>query len=124
MASSIERHYGHLGLRALSVHPGVILETDLPRHQTMETVDQDFDMATLIPIAKNIPQGAASQVWAATAKHFNDGAGYYVADCGVGIPWKEGDSVGAAGYAPHAYDEVKEERLWKLSCDAVGVGYD
>ena len=121
MASSIERKYGHLHLHASSVHPGVILDTDLPRHQTNESLDSDFNMAELLPLMKSIPQGAATQVWAATSKYLNDKGGRYLADCGECGPFKEGDSFAAAGYAEHAYDEEAEERLWKWSCEHVGV---
>ncbi|EME79599.1 uncharacterized protein MYCFIDRAFT_178183 [Pseudocercospora fijiensis CIRAD86] len=79
-------------------------------------------MSSLTPMAKNIPQGAATQVWAATAKHFSAKAGCCVADCGESTPWREGDAVASPGYATHAYDEAKEERLCKLSCDALLLG--
>ncbi|KAF2217586.1 hypothetical protein CERZMDRAFT_104245 [Cercospora zeae-maydis SCOH1-5] len=124
MASSIERHFGHRKLHALSVHPGVILDTDLPRHQTNDSLDSDFNMEELLPLMKSIPQGAATQVWAATARHFNDRGGSYVADCGECGTFEEGASVAAAGYGPHAYDEQAEEKLWRLSCEALAIAIE
>ncbi|KAM3420162.1 hypothetical protein BST61_g3460 [Cercospora zeina] len=118
MASSIERHFGHRRLHAYSVHPGVILDTDLPRYQTNDSLDSDFNMEELLPLMKSIPQGAATQVWAATARHLNDRGGSYLADCGECGPFEEGASVAAAGYGPHAYDDHAEETLWRLSCEA------
>ncbi|KAI5366335.1 Putative short-chain dehydrogenase/reductase SDR, NAD(P)-binding domain superfamily [Septoria linicola] len=121
MASSIERHYGHQNLHASSVHPGVILDTDLPRYQTNDSLDGDFNLEEMRPLMKSVAQGAATQVWAATAKYLNDKGGCYLADCGECAPFREGDSVAAAGYGPHAYDEQAEERLWQISYEAVGV---
>ncbi|PIA92796.1 Short-chain dehydrogenase TIC 32, chloroplastic [Cercospora beticola] len=124
MASSIERHYGHKNLHATSVHPGVILDTELPRHQTNDSLDSDFNMEELLPLMKSIPQGAATQVWAVTARYLNDKGGSYVADCGECGPFQEGASVAAAGYGSHAYDDDAEEKLWRLSCEAFAMAVE
>lgn len=119
MAASIERHYGSLNLHATSVHPGVILETELPRHQTADSMDADFDLEGLLRLAKTTAQGCATQVWAATTEEFNARGGTYLADLGECGPFPEGASPAAAGYGPHVYDEEAEERLWDLSCEIV-----
>lgn len=61
---------------------------------------------------KDIPQGAATTVWAAVSPHFNTQAngGQYLGDIGV-----------SERFAPHAFNEEAEDELWKLSCEAVGV---
>lgn len=33
----------------------------------------------------------------------------------------ENAGLAAPGYAPHVYDEESEEKLWKLSYEAVGL---
>lgn len=40
---------------------------------------------------------------------------------GVAKPAGETELVGGPGYGPHAYDEEAEEKLWKLSYEAVGL---
>jgi hypothetical protein len=74
-------------------------------------------------VVKSPAQGAATQVWAAVTPYFDDVAygGVYLSDVGVAGPEIEGETLGGPGYAGFAYDEEAEERLWELSCGAVGV---
>ena len=65
-ASELQRRYGDR-LLSLSVHPGVI-QTDLARHlpaSVVEGMREGFGKAGIA--VKNVPQGAATSVWAATA---------------------------------------------------------
>lgn len=64
---------------------------------------------------KSVAQGAATTAWAAVSPHFNDpnNGGRYLADVGE-----------SSEHAEWAYDEESEEKLWKLSCAAVGVPDD
>ncbi|KAF2160344.1 hypothetical protein M409DRAFT_70507 [Zasmidium cellare ATCC 36951] len=119
MANALTRKYGAEGLTGLSVHPGVIA-TDLGRHMSQKQID-DLIARNQSRI-KSLEQGAATTVWAAVSPHFEDVAngGRYLADVG---------EAGTAGsnheaYSPHAYDEDGEDKLWKLSCKAVGVDED
>ena len=74
---------------------------------------------------KNPAQGSSTTVWAAVSPHFEGGnGGQYLMDVGECGPMLDYKSVGAAGYAKHAYDEKVEEALWKVSCEAVGVPED
>jgi len=50
--------------------------------------------------------------------------GRYLTDCGEAGPVPENPGLTAEGYATWAYDEEAEEKLWKLSCEAVGVPDD
>jgi len=117
MANSIERHYGSKGLHATSVHPGGIFGTQLIRYRDAER--ERAQMQDILPYYKSMEQGAATQVWAAVAKHWNGKGGRYLADLGEAEPWQDHFWLGANGYAPHAYNEEAEERLWKISCDAI-----
>lgn len=121
MANSIDRLYGSQGLHAVSVHPGVIIDTELLRHSTKDAFD-DFGGADIFSkIEKSPEQGAATSVWAALTPHFNDKGGVYCADCGESVKAGDDAPVGGPEYVSHAYDEEAEDRLWELSCKAVGV---
>ncbi|THV67016.1 NAD(P)-binding protein [Aureobasidium pullulans] len=121
MANSIERHYGARSLRGLSVHPGLIFTTQLGRHMSAGEMEAFAPMAHL---ARSPEQGAATSVWAALSPHFDSRGGLYLADAGVSSPADEDENFGGPGYAPHAYDEDAEEKLWKLSYKAVGLQDD
>ena len=107
------------GVRAFSVHPGVIM-TDLARHMTKD----DFDwMASRAPRGgdfsfKSVEQGAATSVWAATAPELDAHGGAYLEDCSVGVPTDDADAP--SGVRPWACDPGAAARLWDLSEDLVG----
>jgi hypothetical protein len=69
---------------------------------------------------KSPEQGAATTVWAALSPHFED-AEKHGGECGEVHPEY---SMWDTASAPHAYDEAGEERLWDISCEAVGVPMD
>ncbi|KIM95468.1 hypothetical protein OIDMADRAFT_133972 [Oidiodendron maius Zn] len=120
-ANEIDRRYGTKGLHAFAVHPGGI-KTDLQRHMPQEA---KVGMYRLLDLGgKTIEQGAATTVWAATAKALEDKGGLYLEDCQVSKKWVEENGRYAPGYAPWAYDEVKEGKLWKTSIDLVGIRDD
>ncbi|KAK0311963.1 hypothetical protein LTR01_002877 [Friedmanniomyces endolithicus] len=123
MANSIHRRYADKGLIGLSLHPGAIMTTDLKRHLTPEDYALFGDMAAFEQMSKSASQGAATTVWAALAPHFEDvgTGGRYLEDVGESRPVGGGGGVGDAGYAGWAYEEEGEERLWGVSCSAVGV---
>ncbi|KAF1987943.1 NAD(P)-binding protein [Aulographum hederae CBS 113979] len=125
MANSIHRHFADQGLHGLSLHPGAIM-TELARHMTAE--DEKLfgpeGMKGLLPIMKNPSQGAATTVWAAVSKRFDDAdnGGRYLAEVGESGPVTEGGMVpGGTGYCPHAYDEEAEEKLWKVTQEILKV---
>lgn len=101
------------GGEAFSVHPGVI-QTELARHMTEE------DMAMFasgiesgaIPM-KSIPQGAATQVYAATAPELSGMGGAYLAD--VQIAPVEADTEDMSKVRRYAIDPDAGERLWAVS---------
>ncbi|KAK4555902.1 hypothetical protein LTR86_007122 [Recurvomyces mirabilis] len=125
LASSIDRHYSSAGITGLSLHPGGILDTALGRHMTPEDWAVFGPLEQFQPILKNCEQGAATTVWAAVSPYFEGkNGGRYLSDVGEAGPLPSGHSVAAAGYAKHAYDEQSEEKLWKLSYEAVGLQED
>jgi NAD(P)-dependent dehydrogenase (short-subunit alcohol dehydrogenase family) len=121
MANSVDRLYGSKGLHAVSLHPGVIFDTELCRYTTGDNMAELGGMEPFKKIEKNVEQGAATTVWAALTPHFNDKGGVYCADVGEAVAAGPDAPVGGPEYASHAYDIEAEDRLWELSCKAVGV---
>jgi NAD(P)-dependent dehydrogenase (short-subunit alcohol dehydrogenase family) len=83
---------------AVGVHPGVIA-TNLGRH--LNPVFQ-FAMSTVLPplVLKSIPEGAATQCWAAVHPGAASLRGEYLADCNV------------ASSTAHGRDDALAEALW------------
>ena len=114
---------------AASVHPGAIM-TSLGRHLDDELMAQAIERsrqrAEEHPEAatgrrfKSVEQGAATEVWAATAPDLAPLHGTYLADCGPGV---EGGNPGENGFRPYIADVATASRLWELSerlVDAIG----
>ncbi|KAJ4368979.1 hypothetical protein N0V83_006061 [Neocucurbitaria cava] len=124
MANAIERHYSTQNLHAWSIMPGGIwtgLQDTLPQAVVdMWKGDAEFQKGW-----KSAEQGAATSVWAAVAKELEGKGGRYLEDCQVASqapePTGSPADMGFPGYAAYAYDEEKEERLWKISCEMVEV---
>lgn len=119
-ASELQRRYGDR-LLSLSVHPGVI-QTDLARHLPAAVVDgmrEGFEKAGIA--VKNVPQGAATSVWAATAPELTEHGGAYLLDCHIAPPISE--EVPRQGYEKWAYDEVSAKALWERSEALTGVSF-
>jgi len=119
-ASDLQRRFGDR-LLSLSVHPGVI-QTDLARHLPEEVVAgmrKGFESAGVQ--VKNVPQGAATSVWAATAPELTEHGGKYLLDCHVAPPISE--EVPRQGYETWAYDEANAKRLWAKSEELTGVSF-
>jgi NAD(P)-dependent dehydrogenase (short-subunit alcohol dehydrogenase family) len=106
---------------AASVHPGAIM-TSLGRHLDDELMAQaiersrqraaDHPGASTGRTFKSVEQGAATEVWAATAPDLDELHGTYLADCGPGV---EGGNPGQNGYRSYIADAGTAARLWELS---------
>lgn len=123
-AVELNRRLQSSGVTANAVHPGGIM-TGLQQHLTMDEMiasgwfDQDGNPH---PIFKDIKQGAATSVWAATAPELEGKGGLYLEDCNEGepaVPEKR-----TSGYFPHALDQEAAARLWRVSEDMVGEKFD
>lgn len=109
------------GVRAFSVHPGSIitpLQRHLPKAEMVAAgwIDDNGDLAD--PTFKTPEQGAATQVWAATAPRLAGMGGVYCEDCDIAEPARDGSDGGVHG---HATDPGEAARLWALSADLTGV---
>jgi NAD(P)-dependent dehydrogenase (short-subunit alcohol dehydrogenase family) len=123
-AVGIEARGAARGIHAFAVHPGGIV-TDLMRHLSPEeqaafgVVDGKAVAAEVkspvmsAPLRfKTIPQGAATQVWAATNETLEGKGGVYCEDCDIAEVAVE---AGAKGVRPYAIDPELAERLWTRS---------
>jgi NAD(P)-dependent dehydrogenase (short-subunit alcohol dehydrogenase family) len=116
------------GIRAFSLHPGVIL-TDLIRYLSEDDL-RGFGvvMKNGLPAApegglfKNVGQGAATIVWCAASPQLAGMGGVYCEDCDIAI---EGTSTvaGTPGVAPWATDAALAARLFELSAALTGVPF-
>ncbi|MEL7446841.1 MAG: SDR family NAD(P)-dependent oxidoreductase [Pseudomonadota bacterium] len=115
----LEDRFSDRGVHAYAVHPGGI-QTNLGRHMTEEESaalvervtksDPDFSW-------KTIPQGAATQCWAATADELQGQGGVYCEDCHVA----EVDDVSSnSGVRSYALDKGSADRLWAISEEMAG----
>jgi NAD(P)-dependent dehydrogenase (short-subunit alcohol dehydrogenase family) len=119
-AAELDRRERAAGVRAHSVHPGMI-HTDLGRHLTPEAIRAIIERATEggAEVPKTVEQGAATSVWAATAPELEGQGGLYLADCGIPAAPEEGGK----GAAAHARDAAAAARLWAVSEETLGVSF-
>lgn len=115
----LEDRFAGKGIHAYAVHPGGI-QTNLSRYMTQEeqdalvervtTSDPDFSW-------KTIPQGAATQTWAATAEELEGKGGVYCEDCHVA---EVDDASTTSGVRSYALDKSNADRLWAMSEEMTG----
>jgi NAD(P)-dependent dehydrogenase (short-subunit alcohol dehydrogenase family) len=117
-AVGLDRRFRAAGVRAFALHPGAIA-TDLSRHLSAEDLGPLIErISTLAGGLKEIPAGAATSVWAATAPELEGEGGIYLEDCRRSAP--VGTPGITTGYLPHALDPELAERLWRVSEELVG----
>lgn len=114
-AVELNRRFSSSGITANAVHPGGIM-TGLQQHLTMEemTASGWFDKdGNPHPVFKNIEQGAATSVWAATAPELAGKGGKYLEDCNEAEPFSP--EIRMSGVMPHALDAAAAAKLWEVS---------
>ena len=122
VATEIERRYGQQGLHGHAVHPGIIW-TGLHQHTPADTIAAMRRDEKRNQLMKSREQGAATTVWAATARELEGKGGKYLEDCGVAEPRSEARGQ-YFGYVPYVYDTLEAKRLWDDSLRMVGVEED
>ncbi len=118
----LEDRFSPLGIHAFAVHPGGI-NTNLGRHLSEEQEQALIERATSSDpnfAFKSIPQGAATQTWAATAPELNGKGGLYCEDCHVA---EIDDQSTKGGVRSYALDKGNADRLWSLSEQMVGESF-
>jgi len=128
------------GVRSYSLHPGLILDTNLGRHLTFDdyvalgAVDADGTPnseanAALKKIQKTPEQGAATAVWCATSPQLQFIGGVYCENADVAPydpdtyssgTWKN-NRFGMRGVVPFALDKASAKQLWILSEELTGT---
>jgi len=117
-AVGLARRLAPFGITANAVHPGVIF-TELMRHMDSDAKDNLREQASAV--TKTVPQGAATQVWAAVSPALAGVSGKYLEDCHVA---HLADAMSYDGCQAYALDERNAERLWELSEQIVGQRFD
>ena len=126
------------GVRAFSLHPGTIVDTNFKRNvpdgilEAVGMVDE-HGHAVLDPAKawKSVEQGAATSVWCAVSPQLDGLGGLYAQDCDIArlLDHTAPDVVAAAeqwgpaglGVMDYAVDPASAERLWTLSERLTGV---
>jgi NAD(P)-dependent dehydrogenase (short-subunit alcohol dehydrogenase family) len=127
LAVEFDRRYRHRGIRAASVMPGNSL-TNLPRHFSQEELQGLFQTvgnaraeAGLPPAElKEIPQAAATSVWAAFVADKDEIGGRYLEDCAV-APIDDTPNPFADGVRSYALDAEKARQLWVKAEELIGT---
>ena len=108
-------------IRAFSVHPGAILETDLSRSLSPDELRAAAEAARKVPAGfKSVAEGAATSVWCATSAQLDDRGGVYCEDCDIAIA-VPADHPEPRGVRPWARDPEVAERLWRVSEEWTGA---
>ena len=121
-AVALDKRLKSRGIRATSLHPGGI-QTELGRHMTPELMAQlQARIAASKQAAsfrfKSVPQGAATQVWAAVVAPADAVGGHYCEDCHVCEV--NDDTTSRAGVRSYALNAERAEALWRKSEEMVG----
>lgn len=120
----LDRRLKDRGVRTNAVHPGVI-QTDLGRHMSEEDIEgliNNRPAGSSPMVFKEIPAGAATSVWAATAPELEGVGGQYALDCHL-VEASNTDS-GTDGWAAWAQGEELAQRLWQVSEETLGEKFD
>ncbi|CAA9309702.1 Putative oxidoreductase [uncultured Leptolyngbya sp.] len=126
-AVEFDRRHRDRGIRAASVMPGNSL-TDLPRHFSpedlqglLQTVDAARTEAGLPPKElKEIPQAAATSVWAAVVANKDEIGGHYLEDCAI-APIDDTPNPFVDGVRSYALDANKAKQLWAKSEELISA---
>lgn len=120
-AVEFDRRHRDRGIRAAAVMPGNSV-TDLPRHfspealqELLSTVGRSRADAGLPPgELKEVPQAAATSVWAAVVADKEEIGGRYLEDCAV-APADDLPNPFADGVRTYALDADRARQLWAKS---------
>ena len=123
MANELDRRYGSRGLRAYSVHPGMIA-TNLGQYLSTEQIEQLLQNTRWKSLWKSLEQGAATTVWAAVGRELEGKGGMFLAGCAEAVQDPEGTEDYVGTFVNHTYKPEDETRLWKDSLEMVGLADD
>lgn len=119
--AELQKRIADRAIDVFAVHPGAIM-TELGRHlpdEEMADFQQRIDSGQLV--LKSIPEGAATQVFAATAPELQGKGGNYLADCQICDIDDETKSMNVV--RSYAVDPDLARRLWAESEALVGQDF-
>ena len=117
-AVELDRRFQGRGVRGYAIHPGGIM-TELGRHLTEDDIKELMGRTSGAGIQfKEVPAGAATEVYAATAPELEGRGGVYLEDCGIAEV--SDDLEVSHGVASYALDGDNARELWTLSEELVG----
>ena len=118
----LTKRFGHEGVYANAVMPGVIM-TNLQRHMNKDEwisrgwADKD---GKILFKCKTVEAGAATSVWAAVSPDLETKGGLYLENCQVSRQEDKGASEifkNMFGYMSYTVDEASADKLWTLTED-------
>ncbi|WP_210592994.1 oxidoreductase [Streptomyces sp. GESEQ-35] len=127
-AVELDRRGRAEGVRAFSVHPGMIVDTGLAKHIPEEALraagaldDQGRPVRDPARQYKTVQEGAATSVWCATSPQLDGLGGVYCENCDISplvtaeteAEWRA--DAGRPGVLPYAVDPEAAARLWEVS---------
>jgi NAD(P)-dependent dehydrogenase (short-subunit alcohol dehydrogenase family) len=128
LAVAFDARHRHRGVRAASVHPGVI-QTELARNIEPAAFQAAFEAMNAQHLAlgnppfevKSVEQGAATTIWAGVVADADVIGGRYCEDCQVGelVPDDLVLSAFSAGVRRYAVDPARAEALWNKAEELV-----
>ena len=123
----------NVGVRSYSVHPGIIVETELNRYVSKETL-QNFgvfdEKGTVINDPskglKSISHGASTTVWCATNPKLNGLGGVYCEDTEIAEldDLQESQNGIIKGVMSYALEEKSAKKLWTVSEELIGIKFE
>ncbi|MNN23878.1 oxidoreductase [compost metagenome] len=130
-ALEMDRRGREKGVRAFSVHPGLIPDTSLGRDLSDAEIgprpvkdEQGRTISNEVNASfKTVEQGAATSVWCAVSPQLDGLGGVYCEDADIAeaVP---ADSASSGGVRPWAIDSELAKRLWKLSENLTGARFN
>lgn len=111
---ALDSRFKDRGVRSVAIHPGAI-HTELGRHMTgddLKSLMKGRPQAEPMKF-KELAQGAATTVWAATTSDLDNQGGVYCEDCGIAPTIEDGGN--SLGVMSWALDPEAAEKLWALS---------
>jgi NAD(P)-dependent dehydrogenase (short-subunit alcohol dehydrogenase family) len=138
-ALELDNRAKQFGVRSYSLHPGLILSTDLARNISLDTmkalgmVDDDGQpVHREFSGDKRVEQGISTQIWCAVSPQLADIGGVYCENTEIAIldtdydpaaSWAD-DMEKIQGVMPYALDADAARELWTLSEELTGVQFN
>ena len=121
-AVELDRRLQGRDVRSFAIHPGGII-TELGRHLNEDDIKMLADRSKDSGLRwKEIPAGAATEVYAATATELDGRGGLYLEDCHVAEI--STDPTRTDGVEAYAVDPDNARRLWEVSEQLLETRFD